>query len=149
MINFLYSILMIALCLILGKIIDAMLGGLPGSLYGMLIFTSLLHYRIIKSHRISATIAWLIQHMGVCFVPAGVGIINHFDLIKSHGFTLISIIFVTTFLIITFVGLLYQRSLDKHQLSDDLTIDDLTSGELSTDVLTNDDLSNERLPTDV
>ena len=110
---------MIALCLIVGKMIDAMVGGLPGSLYGMLIFTCLLHYSVIKAQRISATIAWLINHMGVCFVPAGVGVINHFNLIKMHGFTLISIIFVTTFLIITVVGLLYQRSLDQRQLSDE------------------------------
>jgi holin-like protein len=121
MINVLYSILVIALCLITGKVIDAVIGGLPGSLYGMLIFTTLLHYRVIKSERISTTIAWLIQHMGVCFVPAGVGIINHFELIKTHGITLISIIFVTTFLIITAVGLLYQRTLDKRQISDGLT----------------------------
>tara|TARA_B110000881_G_C18480353_1_gene466162 strand:- start:477 stop:908 length:432 start_codon:yes stop_codon:yes gene_type:complete len=111
--NALYSIFIIALCLILGKIIDALIGGLPGSLYGMLIFTTLLHYKIISEARISATIAWLIQHMGVCFVPAGVGIINHFDLIKTHGITLVSIIFVTTFLIFTVVGLLYQSELDK------------------------------------
>ena len=111
--NALYSIFIIALCLILGKIIDALIGGLPGSLYGMLIFTTLLHYKIISEARISATIAWLIQHMGVCFVPAGVGIINHFDLIKIHGITLVSIIFVTTFLIFTVVGLLYQSELDK------------------------------------
>ena len=113
MINALYSIFIIALCLILGKIIDALIGGLPSSLYGMLIFTTLLHYKIINEARIAATIAWLIQHMGVCFVPAGVGIINHFDLIKAHGITLVSIIFVTTFLIFTVVGLLYQRTLDK------------------------------------
>ena len=115
--NALYSIFIIALCLILGKIIDALIGGLPGglpgSLYGMLIFTTLLHYKIISEARISSTIAWLIQHMGVCFVPAGVGIINHFDLIKIHGITLVSIIFVTTFLIFTVVGLLYQSELDK------------------------------------
>ena len=34
----LYSILAIGACLLTGKGIEALVGGLPGSLYGMLIF---------------------------------------------------------------------------------------------------------------
>jgi holin-like protein len=47
--------------------------------------------------------------MGVCFVPAGVGIINHLDLIKQHGLAIVAITFSTTFILLTVVGLHYQR----------------------------------------
>ena len=107
--NILYSLLTISLCLAIGKGLYILAGGLPASLYGMLTFTLCLHFELIKAARVQASIKWIIQHMGVCFVPAGVGIINHFELIKHHGFALIAIIFFSTFALLTFVGLFYER----------------------------------------
>ena len=107
--NIFYSVFIIAACLAIGKLIAAYLGGLPASLYGMLLFTAALHFRLVDNVRISSTVAWIIKHMGVCFVPAGVGIINHYQLIKTQGLTLVAIIFVSTFLLITFIGLSYQH----------------------------------------
>jgi len=107
--NVFYSTSIIAICLALGKVIAAYLGGLPASLYGMLIFTSALHFQLVNPKKIASTISWIIQHMGVCFVPAGVGIINHYQLIKDHGFALVTIIFISTFILLSFVGLTYQH----------------------------------------
>ncbi len=58
---------------------------------------------------------WVLANMPVCFVPAGVGIINHYELIKDHGIMLVTIIFLTTFLLLTFVGLTYQRQLNRYE----------------------------------
>lgn len=107
-----YSILSISFCLLIGKAIEHFLPILPASLYGMIIFTTLLHYRFLNARRIQSFIEWALANMSVCFVPAGVGIINHFELIKSHGIALISIIFVTTFLLLTFVGLVFQKHIN-------------------------------------
>ena len=107
--NALYSVVVIVGCLLLGKAIATYVGGLPASLYGMILFTSALHFKLANSEKISATISWIIHHMGVCFVPAGVGIINHYQLIKNHGFTLVFIIFISTFILLSFVGLSYQH----------------------------------------
>ena len=107
--NALYSILIIALCLLVGKIIAASLGGLPGSLYGLILFTSVLHFKIVSADKIQQTVAWIISHMGICFVPSGVGIINHFNLLKNHGITIVAIIFFTTFLLLSIVGLWFER----------------------------------------
>ena len=93
----------------MGKLIAAYIGGLPASLYGMVTFTLLLHYQCLNDSKIKKSIAWGLQNMVVCFVPAGVGIINHFELIKSHGLTIVFIIFITTFLLMTLVGLGYQK----------------------------------------
>ncbi|WP_281556496.1 CidA/LrgA family protein [Thalassomonas sp. RHCl1] len=101
----LYSIFAIAVSLGAGKMLAATLEGLPGSLHGMIVFTVLLHFQVFDAQIIKPAITWIIQHMGVCFVPAGVGIINHFELIQQHGLAIVAIIFITTFILLTFVGL--------------------------------------------
>ena len=116
--NVCYSALAIGLCLLAGKIIAATLNGLPASLYGMIIFTSLLHFKVLSADKIQQTITWIITHMGVCFVPAGVGIINHFDLLKQHGIAIIAIIFFSTFLLLSVVGLWFERLLKDKPSSD-------------------------------
>jgi holin-like protein len=113
--NVIHSILSITLCLFLGKGVEHFLPILPASLYGMAIFTTLLHFRWLNAQRIQRCIEWALANMAVCFVPAGVGIINHFELIKNHGIALVSIIFFTTFLLLTFVGVSYQRLLNKQK----------------------------------
>jgi holin-like protein len=107
--NGFYSVLVIFTCLALGKLCSHLAPILPGSLYGLVIFTLGLHWRIFNAEDIKASVIWCIQHMGVCFVPAGVGIINHFDLIKQFGITIVAITLVTTFILLTVVGLHYQR----------------------------------------
>jgi len=107
--NIIYSLSAIGISLLIGYVLNAYLTGLPASLYGMIVFALLLHLRIFSAKKIEATIAFLLRNMGICFVPAGVGIITHFEIIKQHGLTLVAIIFVTTFLLLTLVGVLYQR----------------------------------------
>lgn len=101
------------LCVILGKIIAYYLGGLPSSLYGLICFTTLLHLRVFTADKIKPSIEWAIKNMSVCFVPAGVGIIDHFELIKNHGFSIVSIIFISTFVLLTVVGLAFEKILQK------------------------------------
>jgi len=113
--NMLYSVATLALSLLLGKLVVAYFGGLPASLYGMIIFTLLLHFQILNDSRIKKSIEWGLQNMGVCFVPAGVGIINHFELLKSHGLSIVFIVFITTFLLMTLVGLWYQNIINNSQ----------------------------------
>jgi holin-like protein len=111
--NAIYSVLVVVLCLSIGKLITAFIGGLPASLYGMIIFTLLLHFQLFNANKIERSIEWALQNMGVCFVPAGVGIINHFELIKAHGLTIVFIVFITTFLLMTLVGLWYQLLINR------------------------------------
>ena len=119
--NNLYTLLSVGLSLLIGYAFHALYPGFPASLYGMIIFAGLLQSGLITATKIEASIAWLLRNMGVCFVPAGVGIINHFQLIKQHGFTLIAIIFTTTFLLLTVVGVVFQHleNSDNHQSSDE------------------------------
>jgi|TARA_R110002073_G_scaffold310531_1_gene481298 holin-like protein len=109
--NVLYSVFAIFSCLALGKLCSYVAPALPSSLYGLMFFTLSLHFRIFDAEHIKSTVVWCLKHMGVCFVPAGVGIINHFDLIKQFGIAIILITFATTFILLTLVGLYYQHCL--------------------------------------
>lgn len=111
--NVIYAIGAIIVCIALGELIYALLGGLPPSLYGMISFTLLLKIKWINDKRIESSIRWIIANMGVCFVPAGVGIIEHYELIAEHGISIVLITFFTTFLLLTAVGFSYQRALNK------------------------------------
>lgn len=113
MINFLYTIAFILISLATGHYVYLFLGGLPPSLYGMICFTALLHFKLCDSEKVSKSIAWGIRNMGVCFVPAGVGIIDHYELVKLHGLSLVLITFFSTFLMLSFIGILYQRTENK------------------------------------
>ena len=105
----LYSIFAIFSCVALGKLCSYFVPILPGSLYGLIIFTLTLHFRIFDADHIKGTVVWCLKHMGVCFVPAGVGIMNHFALVKQFGVVIVAITFVTTFILLTLVGLHYER----------------------------------------
>ncbi|WP_286234826.1 CidA/LrgA family protein [Thalassotalea sediminis] len=109
----LYAVVAILSCLLLGYGLHTLLGGLPPSLYGMIVFTLALHYNVIDDKRLEQSISWILKHMGVCFVPAGVGIIEHYDLIKSYGITMVAITFFTTWLLLTFVGWFAQKQENK------------------------------------
>ncbi len=109
--NIIYTIIAISICLSLGKILNCVIGGLPASLYGMIIYCLLLQLGLVTPTRVHQANQWAIKHMGVCFIPAAVGVINHFELIKNHGFALVAIIFFTTFLLLTFVGVLAEKYL--------------------------------------
>ncbi|MEW6989304.1 CidA/LrgA family protein [Colwelliaceae bacterium 6441] len=115
MINSIYTIAIILTCLFFGYGIHYLFGGLPASLYGMVTFTLMLHLRLCNAQRVTSSISWGIKNMGVCFVPAGVGIINHYQLIKNHGIMLVTITFFSTFLVLTFVGVIYQHIENKNE----------------------------------
>ena len=109
--NVLYTIFAISISLLLGKLANYLLSGLPASLYGMVIYAVFLQLNWFSAKKVSKANQWFVRHMGVCFVPAGIGIINHFQLIQQHGIALIFIIFITTFTLLTVIGLLSERFL--------------------------------------
>lgn len=113
--NVIYSILSIMLCVVFGKLAAHYMGALPSSLYGLICFTALLHFKVLAAEKIKLSIDWAIRNMSVCFVPAGVGIIEHFDLIKQHGLAIIFIIFVSTFILMTFVGVVFEKRIKKQK----------------------------------
>jgi holin-like protein len=109
--NALYTIFVISISLLLGKLANYLLAALPASLYGMIIYAIFLQLNWFSATKVIKTNQWFIKHMGVCLVPAGMGIINHFELIQQHGIALVIIIFSSTFILLTVIGYLSERFL--------------------------------------
>jgi holin-like protein len=109
--NVLYTLFAISICLLLGKLANYLFSGLPASLYGMVIYAAFLQLNWFSPQKVTSANQWLIKHMGVCLVPAGMGIIDHFQLIQEHGIALVFIICTTTFILLTVIGYLSERFL--------------------------------------
>ena len=107
--DILITCIAISVCLAFGKLVFSLVGGLPASLYGMIILNILLTLGIFKAERLKGSITWCINNMGVCFVPAGVGIINYFDLVAKYGLEMMFIICTTTLILISIVGLMADK----------------------------------------
>ena len=101
----LYSFSALLICLAIGYLVHYIVGGLPPALYGLIVLTLSLKHRLIRADFLEQTTQWIFRHMGVCFVPAGVGIIEHYELVARYGVTMVLITFVTTMILLTLVGL--------------------------------------------
>ncbi len=76
-------------------------GIVPGQVIGMaLIFAALSvtreRFLVTLSESAVLTSHALLANLGVLFVPAGVGIVQHFDLIAARGLSLFATVFVST-----------------------------------------------------
>lgn len=111
--NLFYTFFAISISLLLGKAINHLISGLPASLYGMILYAIFLQLNWFKADKVSAANQWLIRNMGVCFVPAAIGIINHFQLMKQHGIALMGIILGSTLILLTVIGYFSERVLCK------------------------------------
>lgn len=101
-----YSLSWILACLLLGKLLAHYVDILPASLYGMVFFAFALHLKWADASRIKDSIQWIVKNMSVCFVPAGVGLMSHVGLLKSHGLMMMLILLGTTLVLITLVAYL-------------------------------------------
>ena len=90
--------LLFGVCL-LGQAISAFLPiPFPGSVLSMIILFLLLFFRIIRVDHIQQKADFLLKNMSFFFIPAGIGILSSFDLIRSSLLPLIIVIVVTTIL---------------------------------------------------
>ena len=83
--GYLRSFVIIFLCLVLGKGIQAFSHvAIPGSIIGMLILFVVLSMGLIPSHWVKDSCHLLIRHMALLFVPVGVGLMNYLDLLTAN-----------------------------------------------------------------
>lgn len=113
--NVIYSLIAILLSLLIGHAIFFLIGGIPASLYGMLFLTISLQFKLINAEKLSHTVQWIIDNMGICFVPAAVGIIEYVYLLKEFGLSITLISVITTLILIAMVGYLYQTFVSNHK----------------------------------
>ena len=70
----------------------------PASVIGMILLFILLAFRVLKVEHIREKSDFLLFNMAFFFIPAGVSIINYFDVLKGNVGKLLLICFLTTIL---------------------------------------------------
>lgn len=90
---------------------------IPGSVIGMILLFLALHYNLLKLSQVDEVGSWLTDNMAILFVPAGVGLMTNFDVLAESWLQLIVIMFVTTIVMMIFVGKVVQTIMKKDQKS--------------------------------
>lgn len=80
----------------------------PGSVLGMLILLICLCSGLIKLDMIEDVSNFLLDHLAFFFLPAGVGLISSFSVLKGNWTAIIIVSIISTILILSITGLLVQ-----------------------------------------
>lgn len=106
---------------LLGEIVSVAIASflaIPGSVIGMVLLFLALHFNVLKVSQVDEVGSWLTDNMAILFVPAGVGLMTNFDVLAESWLQLIVIMFVTTILMMIFVGKIVQAIMNKDQKSE-------------------------------
>ena len=68
---------------------------LPGPVIGMLLLMPALGWRPLREP-VTEVARFLLAHLSLLFVPVGVGVITHLDVLRQHGFGLLAVIALST-----------------------------------------------------
>lgn len=96
--RFLFTLIIIASCLMLGKGCALVFGFLPASLYGMLFFALILSSGKFNTEAIGSNVAKMLYFMPIVFLPVCIGVMQYGELILSAGWKIL-LVGVTTSLI--------------------------------------------------
>jgi holin-like protein len=82
---------------LLGSVIVLLLGlKIPGAVLGMfLLFITMLLIRKVPDS-LDQTASYLLKHLSLLFIPAGVGVVVHLQRIGSEWFAIVTTLFVST-----------------------------------------------------
>ena len=95
---------------LLGVLITDITGvPIPGNVIGMVILFLLLYLKVIKVEQISTISNFFLEHLAFFFIPAGVGLISSFSVIKNIWLQLLIVCFVTTAITMICTGLVVQK----------------------------------------
>ncbi|HEY7866682.1 MAG TPA: CidA/LrgA family protein, partial [Psychromonas sp.] len=107
--DFSRGFLIILLFLSIGKLMSSYLPfAFPGSILGLILLFCSLNLRLVKVEWIMMSGSLLLKYMAILFIPIGVGLINHLDLIFDNWFVITFSFIFTTLLMLLSVGHLYQ-----------------------------------------
>ena|SRR5579859_5874831 len=110
------SLALILLCQLIGEVLVRLTHlPVPGPVIGMGLLFAGLVLRGGPPEKLTATANGLLSHLSLLFVPAGVGIMLHLDLIAAQWLPILAALLVSTAITIGITGWLMQRLADKDQ----------------------------------
>lgn len=81
---------------------------IPGNVIGMVILLAALLSGVIKVEAIEDVTEFMLKHLAFFFVPAGIGIISSFDIIKAKLLSMLAVILLSTVVVIVTTGITVQ-----------------------------------------
>ncbi|MCY6960221.1 CidA/LrgA family protein [Clostridium brassicae] len=89
----------------LGNLLQNLLHlAIPGSVLGMVILLICLCTGVIKLEMIEEISNFLLDHLAFFFIPAGVGLISYFSILKDNWVSILIISLLSTILVMSFTG---------------------------------------------
>ena len=85
----------------------------PASIYGIVIMFLCLLFKIIKLEQVKDAADFLIAIMPVMFIPAGVGLIDSYGIIKDSILAYVVVTFISTVVVMAVSGLVTQLVIRK------------------------------------
>lgn len=94
---------------LLGEVISRLiLPALPGPVVGMVLLLAAMVMLPTLAEAIRPTANAILSHLSLLFVPAGVGVVGHLDLIADHGPALLTALVLSTVLAIAVGALVFS-----------------------------------------
>lgn len=113
---YLRQFMVIALISLIGELFSFLIPlPIPASIYGIVILLALLISGRLKADSIRGAATFLIQIMQVTFIPAGVGLMESFGLLRSSLAAYLTILVVSTYAVMIVSGLVTQHVIRKTQ----------------------------------
>ena len=83
---------------------------IPGNILAMILLFLCLCTGLIKLEKVQDISNFFLDHLAFFFIPAGVGLINSFDSIKSSALQIIIICIITTIIVMSVTGIIVQTT---------------------------------------
>lgn len=100
----------------LGELLHALLPlPIPASIYGIVILFLCLELKLLPVSAVKETSSFLIQIMPVMFIPAAVGLIDAWDVVKSSVLQYLAITVISTFVVMVVAGRVTQAILRRRR----------------------------------
>jgi len=82
---------------------------LSGSIIAMLLLVAALELKLVKTTDIKDVANFLLNNMAMFFIPAGVGLMCHYHVLKQEWMPISVAIVVSALLVLTVVGLIMKK----------------------------------------
>jgi len=105
-----FAIFLLIVLQLLGETIVQLSGlPVPGAIIGLILLYAMLMWRGEISDEMSRTSGFLLQNLGVLFVPAGVGVIAYLPLLATQWWIIALVLFISVCATIAITGLVVTR----------------------------------------
>lgn len=85
----------------------------PGPVVGMLLLVLAMRWPLVREP-VQTTAHFLLSHLSLLFVPVGVGVITHLDLLRDYGLKLMLVIALSTWAGMAVTALLVRTLMRNH-----------------------------------